>query len=124
MKYKFPVVEIFDSIEGEGKRTGYLSTFIRFAGCNLRCSYCDTAYALSADDAAAEYTADELAQIVQAKPWSRVTLTGGEPMLQPLQELTERLCRFYSHLYIACLHQYNRQVVFESLRFAPMPHKI
>lgn len=93
MKYKFPVVEIFDSIEGEGKRTGYLSTFIRFAGCNLRCSYCDTAYALSADDAAAEYTADELAQLVLSKPWSRATLTGGEPMLQPLQELTERLCR-------------------------------
>ena len=92
MKYKFPVVEIFDSIEGEGKRTGYMSTFIRFAGCNLRCSYCDTAYALSADDAAAEYTADELVRLVQAKPWSRVTLTGGEPMLQPLQELTERLC--------------------------------
>ena len=93
MKYKFPVVEIFDSIEGEGKRTGYMSTFIRFAGCNLRCSYCDTAYALSADDVAAEYTADELAQIVLDKPWSRATLTGGEPMLQPLQELTERLCR-------------------------------
>ena len=40
MKYKFPVVEIFDSIEGEGKRTGYMSTFIRFAGCNLRCRFC------------------------------------------------------------------------------------
>lgn len=92
MKYKFPVVEIFDSIEGEGKRTGYMSTFIRFAGCNLRCSYCDTAYALSADDAAAEYTEDELVQLVLDKPWSRVTLTGGEPMLQPLQELVKRLC--------------------------------
>lgn len=92
MKYKFPVVEIFDSIEGEGKRTGYMSTFIRFAGCNLRCSYCDTAYALSAEDAAAEYTADELVQRVASRPWSRVTLTGGEPMLQPVGELTAALC--------------------------------
>ena len=42
----FPVVELFDSIEGEGKRTGYMAVFVRFAGCNLRCSYCDTGYAL------------------------------------------------------------------------------
>lgn len=92
MKYKFPVVEVFDSIEGEGKRTGYMSTFIRFAGCNLRCSYCDTAYALSESDAVASYTEDELVQFVASKPWNRVTLTGGEPMLQPLGPLTERLC--------------------------------
>lgn len=92
MKYKFPVVEVFDSIEGEGKRTGYMSTFIRFTGCNLRCSYCDTAYALSESDAVASYTEDELVQFVASKPWNRVTLTGGEPMLQPLGPLTERLC--------------------------------
>ena len=43
---KLKVVEIFDSIDGEGKRTGQPCTFIRLAGCNLRCSYCDTLYAL------------------------------------------------------------------------------
>ena len=43
---KFHISEIFPSIEGEGKRTGYMSTFVRFTGCNLRCSYCDTTYAL------------------------------------------------------------------------------
>ena len=32
---RFPVVEIFDSIDGEGKRTGYMATFVRFAGCNV-----------------------------------------------------------------------------------------
>lgn len=42
---KFPVAEIFDSIDGEGKRTGYMAVFVRFAGCNIRCTYCDTAYA-------------------------------------------------------------------------------
>ena len=93
MKNKFPVVEIFDSIEGEGKRTGYMSTFIRFAGCNLRCSYCDTAYALSETDAAAWYGADDLLGKVREKPWSRVTLTGGEPLLQDVQELAEAMCR-------------------------------
>ena len=44
MKYK--VVEIFDSIVGEGIRTGLPVSFVRLAGCNLRCSYCDTLYAL------------------------------------------------------------------------------
>lgn len=40
------VNEIFSSIDGEGLRTGELATFIRLAGCNLRCRYCDTEYAL------------------------------------------------------------------------------
>ena len=37
--------EIFSSIDGEGLRQGELATFLRFAGCNLKCSYCDTEYA-------------------------------------------------------------------------------
>ena len=44
------VVEIFNSIEGEGSRAGYLATFIRLHGCNLRCSYCDSLYACTGDD--------------------------------------------------------------------------
>ena len=43
------VNEIFQSIEGEGKRAGALATFIRLTGCNLRCTYCDTAYAFDAE---------------------------------------------------------------------------
>ena len=39
MKNEFPVVELFDSIDGEGKRTGLMAIFVRFAGCNLRCTY-------------------------------------------------------------------------------------
>ena len=45
MNYSLCVNEIFDSIDGEGKKAGQLATFIRLCGCNLRCSYCDTAYA-------------------------------------------------------------------------------
>ena len=42
MDLKFPVIEIFTSIQGEGDFQGQKATFIRFAGCNLRCPWCDT----------------------------------------------------------------------------------
>ena len=56
----FHVTEIFDSIDGEGKRTGLMAIFVRLAGCNLRCSYCDTAYSLSLTDTAEALTEEEL----------------------------------------------------------------
>ena len=43
------VVEKFTSINGEGTRAGELAVFIRFKGCNLRCSYCDTMWANEPD---------------------------------------------------------------------------
>lgn len=86
---RFPVAELFDSIDGEGKRTGYMATFVRFAGCNLRCSYCDTAYAWTEADAREHLTEAELLDRIHAYPWKRITLTGGEPLLQPI----EHLCR-------------------------------
>ena len=80
MRYLLMIVnEIFDSIEGEGKRTGQLVTFIRLAGCNLRCSYCDTDYALKRCDG------DNLPipQIVDKVGYQNVTITGGEPLFHP-----------------------------------------
>ncbi len=79
------VVEIFDSIDGEGIRTGRPATFIRLAGCNLRCSYCDTAYALFGEDEPCEYTEMTVGEIInKVNPnYRRVTLTGGEPLIAP-----------------------------------------
>lgn len=91
MKNKFPVAEIFDSIEGEGKRTGYMAVFVRFAGCNIRCTYCDTAYALKESDAEEFLTKEELLSCIRSYPWKRITFTGGEPLLQPLQEICDIL---------------------------------
>lgn len=80
MKDKIKVVEVFHSIEGEGKRAGQLVNFVRLAGCNLRCSYCDTSYATSRNDGE-WWNIEELAD--RASYGSRrVTLTGGEPLLQ------------------------------------------
>lgn len=76
---EFNVVEIFDSIDGEGKRTGELATFIRLAGCNLRCSYCDTPYGLDFKKG----TSMKISEIVsRCKQYNNrnITLTGGEPL--------------------------------------------
>ena len=57
---KYPVVEQFVSINGEGTKAGELAVFIRFKGCNLNCSYCDTQWANRQDTPAVEKTAAEL----------------------------------------------------------------
>jgi len=74
------VCEIFDSIDGEGIRTGYPVTFVRLHGCNLNCNYCDSRYACDGED----YTFMTISQIVDKVNISglgRVTLTGGEPLI-------------------------------------------
>ena len=76
------VVEKFTSINGEGTRAGELAVFVRFKGCNLRCSYCDTMWANEADCSYEEETPEEITNYVLAAGIRNVTLTGGEPLLQ------------------------------------------
>ena len=78
----FPVVERFASVNGEGLAAGRPAAFIRFAGCNLRCAYCDTAWANEPDAPVEALSADDLLQWVRGTGLSAVTLTGGEPLLQ------------------------------------------
>ncbi len=74
------VAEVFASLQGEGRRAGEPTAFVRLAGCNLRCAWCDTS------DAWEGGTAMTVADVVEAVrrlclPWTCVT--GGEPMLDP-----------------------------------------
>lgn len=81
---RMPVVEKFVSVNGEGPRAGRLAAFVRFAGCNLRCSYCDTMWANEPGCPAEWLAVDDVAAWVASTPAACVTLTGGEPALQPL----------------------------------------
>jgi 7-carboxy-7-deazaguanine synthase len=90
------ISEIFRSIQGESTRAGLPCIFVRLTGCNLRCTWCDTAYAfhggtrMTVDD-----VLNHVAELSSAAPGksfgpagaprgiSLVELTGGEPMLQP-----------------------------------------
>ncbi len=89
------ISEIFDSIDGEGVRAGQLCTFIRVFGCNLRCSYCDSMYAVEqkySDTPPREMSVNDILSYVN-RNYRRVTLTGGEPLLFPESvRLTDRLC--------------------------------
>lgn len=78
------ITEIFKSIDGEGKRAGSLVTFIRTYGCPLRCSYCDSMY--SVDDSETDtldMSVDDIISIVDSFGINKVTVTGGEPLIQP-----------------------------------------
>ena len=76
------VVEKFTSINGEGTRAGELAVFIRFKGCNLRCSYCDTMWANEPECPYKEETPEEILNYVLGTGIHNVTLTGGEPLMQ------------------------------------------
>ncbi|MGN1014784.1 MAG: putative 7-carboxy-7-deazaguanine synthase QueE [Butyricicoccus sp.] len=80
---QFPVAEIFTSINGEGVLAGQLAVFVRFCGCNLHCSFCDTMWANQENVAHQVMSAQEIVQAVAAEGVNNVTLTGGEPLLQP-----------------------------------------
>lgn len=71
------VNEIFYSIAGEGARTGVPSVFIRLAGCDFACSFCDTEFA-----SRAEMTVEEILKYISRWPCRWIVWTGGEPMLQ------------------------------------------
>ena len=85
------VIEKFISINGEGLKQGELALFIRFRGCNLRCSYCDTKYSFE-NPKYIEETVDEIIEYVDKSHVKNITLTGGEPLLQrDINELIEKL---------------------------------
>lgn len=85
------VAEIFRSVQGEGRCQGAPCTFLRLAGCNLSCAWCDTPHARSGGT---ELTRNEIVRRIDAHPGRRLCITGGEPLLQTDQLLP--LVRYFS----------------------------
>ena len=80
------VNEIFYSLQGEGHYTGTPAVFVRFAGCNLRCWFCDTDF-----EKGDEMSEDEIVEAVLQYPTRYVVITGGEPTLQITASLCDKL---------------------------------
>ena len=88
--------ETFMSIQGEGINVGTPSLFIRFAGCNLKCSFCDTdfseKYVIGQDN-----FLEWLDATITKKRVYHVVLTGGEPMLQDIHPIIELVTDGFHH---------------------------
>jgi 7-carboxy-7-deazaguanine synthase len=85
-RFAMVITDIFKSIQGEGTRAGLPCIFVRLTGCNLRCTWCDTAYAFHGGT---KQSIEEVLESVDAlagdghRRVSLVEITGGEPLLQP-----------------------------------------
>ncbi|MCS7081385.1 MAG: 7-carboxy-7-deazaguanine synthase QueE [Bacteroidetes bacterium] len=90
LEVRYSVVEHFYSLQGEGAWTGHAAYFIRLAGCDVGCWWCDTK---ASWDASAHPTASvsELVEAAQRAPTPIVVLTGGEPLMHDLGPLTRAL---------------------------------
>lgn len=74
------IIELYRSIQGESSFAGLPCTFVRLAGCNLRCTWCDSEYTFSGGKKMSED--DIVAEVQRLSPAGLVEITGGEPMLQ------------------------------------------
>ncbi len=85
---KLIVNEIFYSLQGEGRFTGHPAVFLRLAGCNLSCPFCDTDH-----QSGEEMDAEDIVGLMTAYPTRHAVITGGEPGLQLTAEFVDRLHR-------------------------------
>jgi len=86
----YPVVETFHSLQGEGYWAGASAFFIRLAGCNVGCSWCDTKISWSVKNHPL-VPVTELVQLAKVANPNFVVITGGEPLMHDLEPLTEQL---------------------------------
>ena len=101
--------DIFYSLQGEGRNTGRAAVFVRFAGCNLRCPFCDTEF-----EAFREMTDEDIVVAIKAlcpQP-VLVVLTGGEPTLQ------------VDESFVDLLHHHGFEVAMESNGTQPAPRNL
>jgi len=85
----YPIAEIFRSIQGEGIDVGLPAIFVRFSGCNLHCSFCDTDH--TANYSMVESQVADTIERLAVEKRELVVLTGGEPALQDLMPLVKAL---------------------------------
>ncbi|HUL61103.1 MAG TPA: radical SAM protein [Anaeromyxobacteraceae bacterium] len=107
------VTEIFFSIQGEGTRAGRPCVFVRFTGCDLRCGYCDTAYAFHGG---LDMSREEILGAVARHPARFVCLTGGEPLLQ--RELPDLVRELLSRGYEVAIETHGQRPLGEIPREA------
>jgi 7-carboxy-7-deazaguanine synthase len=99
---KLIISEIFYSIQGEGPNIGKPAVFLRLMGCNLKCEWCDTKYAITSTSTSSStsYSAEQVLKKIKSYPCKHLVITGGEPLLQQekLVPLLKKLKGWYIEL--------------------------
>lgn len=90
-EHGFRLVNIFTTIQGEGPFAGRPAIFVRFAGCNLACHFCDTDFETGAFNLSAPALLGVIKELLVKHPCRLIVLTGGEPLLQPVSLLFKEL---------------------------------
>jgi 7-cyano-7-deazaguanosine (preQ0) biosynthesis protein QueE len=101
---RYPIVEIFSSVQGEGTYSGVPVTFIRTGGCNLQCPWCDSKYSWESGHKRSALTTEEIVEAVKKAEKgvnvAMVVITGGEPSIHNLQALVDDLHRMGKYVAI------------------------
>lgn len=101
MDKTYLINEIFRSIQGEGEAAGWTAVFVRFSGCNLDCTWCDTKHEVNYSQSLDELLhAIEYTQHVTVDTEDIIVLTGGEPLCQVDASLLERLLDSHTDVHI------------------------
>jgi len=118
------IVEIFPSIQGEGLRQGEATIFIRLGGCNLRCAFCDTKYAWEGGrDYSAEQILEKVKKIEKRFPCQWLCLTGGEPLLQDVGGLLQKLKKKKFKIQVETNATIYRDLPVDWYTISPKPEK-
>ncbi|MBX3379242.1 MAG: 7-carboxy-7-deazaguanine synthase QueE [Phycisphaeraceae bacterium] len=122
MSTSAPISETFTSIQGEGKLAGVPSWFVRFSGCNLRCTWCDTPYASWNAESKQRPLQDLIDEANRAKTAgiSHAVITGGEPMMfAQAEKLASALQTLGMHITIETAGTIWREIACDLMSVSP-----
>lgn len=118
----YPVVETFHSVQGEGYWTGVSAFFIRLAGCDVGCPWCDTKVSWPMRSHP-QISLQQLVQQVQAAQPQIIVVTGGEPLMHDLLPLSQALHTTGCSLHLETSGAYPLSGAFDWITLSPKPSK-
>jgi len=123
-RVKFPIMEHFYTVQGEGAHTGKAAYFIRLGGCDVGCVWCDVKDSWDAEKHP-QYTITEIVDFVKKNSKSNiVVITGGEPAMYDLTELTSALKNEHYQIHIETSGAYELIGHFDWVTFSPKKFKV
>ncbi len=118
----YPIVETFHSLQGEGYWSGVSAFFIRLAGCDVHCPWCDQKESWSQHNHP-QLSGQLLTQQVVAANPKIMVITGGEPLMHNLEPLTTELASLGIPLHLETSGAYPLTGSFDWITFSPKPYK-